>query len=317
MIISGYTFVRNAVKLAYPLQESILSILDLVDEYVVAWCPGDADDNTLEVLQNLNHPKIKLIEAAWEPEKFRHNTLYAYLSDVAKSHCRGDWLFYLQTDEVVHEKYLPVIRQACRHYAHRPDIEGLLFHYRHFWGDYNHCFTHHGWYPREIRIIRNLPQIHSWRDAQSFRYYDRFTPSTADYLRKDGTRKLNVALLPAEIYHYGWVRPPHVMSDKQNRMSRTSSGTDRDIYTGRFDYGPLNRVPRFAGTHPAVMHKRLAAFNWGEALQYEGRPHSGRPLHKHERLKYRLRTWLELNLLNGREIGGFRNYRLAEKFTPG
>ncbi len=316
MTISGYTFVRNAVKLAYPLRESILSILDLVDEYVIAWCPGDTDDDTLAVIQSLDSPKIKLVEAAWEPEKYRQNTLYAYLSDLAKEHCRGDWLFYLQVDEVVHEKYLSLIAQACQHYLKRPQIEGLLFNYRHFWGDYEHCFNHHGWYPREIRIIRNLPQIHSWRDAQSFRYYRDFEPSTAAYLQKAGTRKLRVALLPAEIYHYGWVRPPHIMSDKQNRMSRTSSGHNKDIYAAQFDYGPLNRVPHFKGTHPAVMQARLAAFNWRDQLQYSGHPDPGRPPHKHEKLKYRLRSWLELNLLGGRELGGFRNYQLVEKYRP-
>jgi hypothetical protein len=65
MTISGYTFVRNAIKLAYPLKESILSILNLVDEYVIAYVEGDQDDNTLEVIQSINSPKIKIIEAKW------------------------------------------------------------------------------------------------------------------------------------------------------------------------------------------------------------------------------------------------------------
>ena len=315
MVISGYTFVRNAIKLAYPLKESILSVLDLVDEFVIAYCPGDEDDNTLEVINSITSDKIKLIHAEWIPEKFKQNTLYSYLSDVAKNNCQGDWLFYLQVDEVVHEQYIPIIKNACKYYLTNQKVEGLLFSYKHFWGDYNHCFTHHGWYPREIRIIRNIPEIHSWRDAQSFRYYSHFEPSTEYYRTKEGARKLNVALIPAEIYHYGWVRPPQTMSDKQNRMRKTSNQSLTDRYKGGFDYGPLDKVPAFKGSHPKIMEDRLQALNWKDKLQYSGKRNPNRALHKHERLKYRLRSCLELNLLGGREIGGFKNYNIVERYS--
>ncbi len=314
MLISGYTFVRNATKLAYPLKESILSILDLVDEFVIAYIKGDEDDNTLQVIKSINSTKIKIIDAKWEPERFKQNTLYAYLSDVAKKECTGDWLFYLQVDEVVHEKYLPTIKNACKHFLNNPKVEGLLFNYRHFWGDYSHCFTHHGWYPKEIRIIRNLPEIHSWRDAQSFRFYSQFEPTTTFYQSKKVARKLNVALITAEIYHYGWVRPPYTMSTKQDRMVKTWNGTKTETEIVDFDYGPLNKVPKFTKTHPVVMQEKIAKINWSKELQYSGKALKGRSLYKHEKLKYRIRTWIELNLLGGREIGGFKNYKIVAKF---
>jgi len=313
MTISGYTFVRNAIKLAYPLKESILSILDIVDEYVIAYCPGDDDDNTLEVIKSIKSDKIKLVPAAWEPEKFTHNTLYSYLSDLAKNNCQGDWLFYLQVDEVVHEQYLATIKHACEYYLHNTSIEGFLFSYKHFWGDYDHCFTHHGWYPREIRMIRNLPEIHSWRDAQSFRFYDHFEATTQYYRTKEGTRKLKVALIPAEIYHYGWVRPPKTMSDKQNRMHKTWNQSLSDKYQTGFDYGVLNRIPVFKGSNPKVMVERIQALSWKDKLQYSGKRNPVRAPHKHEKLKYRVRSWVELKILGGREIGGFRNYKLIER----
>ncbi|MCB0496767.1 MAG: hypothetical protein KDC79_11580 [Cyclobacteriaceae bacterium] len=315
MTISGYTFVRNAVKLGYPLKESIQSILELVDEFVLAYVPGDDDDDTLEVIQSITSPKIKIIEAEWEPERFKQNTLYSYLSDVAKNKCIGEWLFYLQVDEVVHENYLPVIENACMQYVNKPEIEGLLFNYRHFWGDYEHCFTHHGWYPREIRVIRNLPEIHSWRDAQSFRYYDQFEATTEYYRKKEHTRKLNVALIPAEIFHYGWVRPPLTMSDKQNRMSRTWDPSRSTSYLHEFDYGNLGKVPLFKGTHPALMEERVKKLDWKDKLNYGGKKDLSRHKFKHEKIKYRIRSWIELNLLGGREIGGFRNYKIVAKFS--
>jgi hypothetical protein len=314
MKISGYTFVRNAVKLAYPLKESILSIIEMVDEFVITYCPGDDDDNTLEVIESINSSKIKVIHAIWEPEKFKRNTLYSYLSDLAKNECTGEWLFYLQVDEVVHEQYLSTIFNACKYYLANKKVEGLLFNYKHFWGDYEHCFTHHGWYPREIRIIKNLPEIHSWRDAQSFRFYNYFESSTKFYQTKHGTRKLNVALIPAEIYHYGWVRPPQTMSDKHNRMSKTFRNNTSDVYSSDFDYGPLNKVPLFRDKSPAIMSERIQSLDWQDKLLYAGKRDRNRIKHRHERLKYRVRSWIEVNLLAGREIGGFKNYNLIEKY---
>ncbi len=315
MLVSGYTFVRNAVKLDYPVRQSIQSILPLVDEFVIAYVPGDADDTTLELILAIGSPKIKIVEAQWQPEKYPQNTLYAYLSDVAKNACSGQWLFYLQADEVVHEQDLEGIKQACLFYQDNPGIEGLLFKYRHFWGDYNHCFTHHGWYPNEIRIIRNLPTIHSWRDAQSFRVYDTFEATAQFYRNKQGTRKLRVASLPFYIYHYGWVRPPKIMATKQTGMIQSWRPQEKVQALTDIDYGPLNRVPLFKGTHPKVMHQRIANFDWADKLQYKGHPNPGRQRYKHDRLKYRLKSWVELNLLNGFEIGGFKNYQIVDRFS--
>jgi hypothetical protein len=314
MKISGFTFVRNATKLAFPFKESILSILPIVDEYVIAYCEGDEEDETLALIESISSNKIKIIETTWDPKTYYSNTLYAQLSDIAKEQCSGDWLFYLQGDEVVHERYHNVIKEACQYYLNNTEVEGLLFDYKHFWGDFDHYFSHHGWYPREIRIIRNLPQIHSWRDAQSFRVYDSFESSAEFYLQKANTRKLKVAAIPCEIYHYGWVRDPVKMRTKQNGMISTLDPNLAKPVELTIDYGPLNQVPKFKGSHPAVMKNRIAAMDWQDALQYSGEPSPERPKYKHEKFKYRIRSWIELNLLSGREIGGFKNYRLIDRF---
>ncbi len=313
MTISGYTFVRNAVKLAYPLKESILSILELVDEFVIVYIEGD--DDTLEVIESIKSDKIKIINGQWEPEKYTKNSLYSYLSDLAKKECKGDWLFYLQVDEVVHEKDLSVIKNACLHYLSDAKVEALLFNYRHFWGDYDHCFTHQGWYPKEIRIIRNLSQIHSWRDGQSFRYYkEPFEPSTEAYFSKEGTRKLMVATINANIFHYGWVRPPWKMSTKESLMSQTWDSQREEIKVVDYDYGLMKNVPDFTGEHPQVMDDRIGLMDWQDSLNFSKKWNPTRKLQKHEKLKYRVKSWIELNLLGGREIGGFKNYKIITKF---
>ncbi len=61
MTISGFSFVRNATKLYYPVKESILSILPIVDEFVIALGKGDADDQTLSEIQQIKSDKIRII----------------------------------------------------------------------------------------------------------------------------------------------------------------------------------------------------------------------------------------------------------------
>lgn len=311
MKISGFSFVRNGSKLYYPAREAIESILPVCDEFVVAVGRGDPDDTTRADIESIGSSKVKIIDTEWDEKYCKRGSINAVQTDLAKSHCTGDWCFYVQADEVVHEKYLPAIRRRCEELLDNRRVEGLLFGYVHFWGDYQHYQKSHGWYPYEIRIVRNLPEIHSWQSAQSFRYYDHYESTH----QEAGTRKLNVALVDAKIYHYGWVRPPHLMQNKRKALDSVHKGRERaeEMYTGtpqEFDYGPLNRLAVFEGTHPEVMKERIARMDWAHKLQQSGKPDPGRVPHKHEKLKYRALTWLEQHLNGGRQIGGFRNYKL-------
>jgi hypothetical protein len=313
MKISGFSFARNAVKLYYPVTEAIQSVLPICDEFVVAVGKGDADDTTRERIAAINDPRIKIIDTVWEEKYFKKGIINALQTDIAREACSGDWLFYLQADEVVHEKYLPVIQNRCRELLDRSEVEGLLFRYKHFWGDYNHYHVSHGWYPYEIRIIRNDPEIHSYQSAQSFRRFR----SYREPRQEEGTVKLRVAKVDAEIYHYGWVRPPHLMANKTRALNTVHWGARRAEERYRrmpkqFDYGPLNRLAVFTGTHPRVMKDMIARMDWKEALQYTGKPDRRREPHKHERFSYRLLSAVERLFNGGEQIAGFRNYELLK-----
>ena len=97
MKISGFTFIRNASKLQFPFKESVLSILPLVDEFIIVFCEGDDEDNTAELLASFNSDKIKIVVGTWNPEKYKKNTLYAHLTDQAKSHCYFFSELYVRT----------------------------------------------------------------------------------------------------------------------------------------------------------------------------------------------------------------------------
>ncbi len=313
MKISGFSFVRNGVSLYYPVVEAIKSILPVCDEFVIAVGEGSPGDTTRDEIVAIGDPKIKIIDTRWDEKYFKRGVINAMQTDVAQQACSGDWLFYVQADEVVHEKYLPVIQKRCEELLDKKEVEGLLFRYKHFWGDYNHYHNTHGWYPHEIRIIRNLPSIHSWQSAQSFRHFYPYIEPR----QEKGTTKLNVARVDAEIYHYGWVRPPHLMQNKRRALDSVHWGRKKaeNFYEGQpqyFDYGPLDQLAVFNETHPAVMAERIKKMDWADKLQQSGPPRKNRRPHKHERLKYKMITALEQKLNGGRHIGGFKNYNLLK-----
>ena len=310
MLISGFSMVRNATKLYYPVRASIESILPIVDEFVIALGNCDADDHTLEEIQKIQSDKIKIIHTEWNIEKYPGGGEYAHQTDIAKEYCKGDWLFYLQSDEVIHEKYLPTIRNRCSELLKNKAVEGLLFNYKHFWGDYSHYIVSHAWYPKEIRVIRNNPEIHSWRDAQSFRRIPDF--DGINYFQKENTYKLTVAEVNACVYHYGWVRPPELMQKKRVSFETHMQGNEKALLNFKeepevFNYGNLSKLKVFKETHPEVMKDFIKKFNWEHQLYPDN---VKLKKHKHDKIKYLLLSFIEQNVLRGNQIAGFKNYEL-------
>jgi hypothetical protein len=296
--ISGFSFCRNAQSLYYPLVESIRSILPICDEFVIAVGEGYPGDRTREAILEIGDPKIRIIDTEWTDRERLRGWVHSQQTNIALNECTGDWCFYLQSDEVVHEKDLPVIKARCAQLLDDRDVDGLLFRFKHFWGDYDHCHISHAWYPHEIRIVRNKAGIQSWRSAQSF--------------RRDGAI-LRVSKVDADIYHYGWVRPPRMMQTKCRELVTTHEGrqvADSRYGDGLFSYGSLDNVPRFEGTHPAVMKDMMRRFDWGAELLQTGYPRE--PM-RHEMPKYRLLTFIEQNIFGGRIQLGKKGYTLLQR----
>lgn len=317
MRISGFTMAKNADKLYYPIKQAIMSILPIVDEFVVVLGDSDADDRTEALVKSITSDKIRIIHTQWDTNVYPNGTENAHQTDIAIRNCSGDWLFYLQADEVIHEKYLPVIAEYAEKFLEHPEVEGFIFDYIHFWGDYSHHQVAHGWYKKEIRIIRRDPDIHSWESAQSFRRIPGFDGK--NYRIQEGTYKLKVIQIPAKVYHYGWVRPPRLMRKKQKSLDTIHKGasTVATMYQDKkaeYDYGPLSQASLFKETHPEVMKDWIAAFDWGDQLNYTNRElNPGREKNKHDRFKNKLLTFIEQRLLGGRELFAFKNYILLRK----
>ena len=289
MKISGFTFVRNAIKFDYPVVEAILSILSICDEVIVA--VGNSDDDTLGLIKSINSPKIKIIETVWDDSLRKGGQVLAVETDkaLAAVSSDADWCFYIQGDEVVHEQYLPIIKQAMEENLADKKVEGLLFKYVHFYGSYQYVADSFKWYRREIRVIRNTGEIRSYRDAQGFRTLD--------------NQKLSVKLIEAYIYHYGWVKPPEIQREKM-KSSINFWGEEHNIEEVKkqyesFDYSGIDSLSHFEGTHPKVMQDRLKRVNWIFDFDIKVKKLS---------LKNRLKMTIEK--LTGLRIGEYRNYRI-------
>ncbi len=253
MKISGFTIIKNALKNDYPLVESIRSILPVVDEMIVL--VGDSTDNTESLIRAIGDPKIRIHHSTWDPTLRQGGEVLAVETDKAFALIdpSADWAFYLQADEVVHEKYLDRIRESCLQYKDDKRVDGLLFDYIHFYGTYDYFGDSRKWYNHEVRVIRNDKKIHAYRDAQGF--------------RKNGSEKLRVKSSRASVYHYGWVKDPRQMSSKLKNVQPLGylGALDQKVLvndSGVYDYSDYDSLRLFKDDHPAVMKDRISRFNW-------------------------------------------------------
>lgn len=251
MKVCGFTIVRNAIKYCYPVVESIKSILPLCDQMLVV--VGKSEDDTLNLIKSIDSSKIIIVESVWDDSIKEGGRVLAVETDKALDAITDefDWCFYIQADEVVHEKYHPVILREMEKRIDQSDVEGLLFNYLHFWGTYDYVGVGREWYRREIRVIRNNKSIRSYKDAQGFRI---------------NNQRLNVKHIDAYIYHYGWVRPPETIKSKMrnfNLLYFTGGKLEGKLdKVTNFDYSSVGEVTQFQDTHPKVMEELVNRLNW-------------------------------------------------------
>jgi glycosyltransferase involved in cell wall biosynthesis len=260
MKVSGFTIARDVIKFQYPIVASINSILPVCDEFIVN--VGDSSDGTLDLIRSIRSPKIRIIENRWDmargPEVLSEQT------NLALKECTGDWAFYMQSDEVVHEDDLSKLRQ-CMQDNWRGDADALRFKWLHFYGSFHRYRIDAGWYQKQDRIVRNNGTVESYGDAFGFR-------------RKDG-RDLKRVNTGCFLYHYGWVHTNEIMAQRRKNAATIGFVTlnEKENRT-QYEYGDLNRFPPYFGTHPAVMKEHITAHTLsGEDLKDIGQKYWWHP----------------------------------------
>lgn len=271
--------------------EAITSILPLCDEFVIA--VGKSEDDTLKLIQSIGDPKIRIIETLWDDSLREGGKVLADETNKAYDAIseKADWCFYIQGDEVIHEQFLPAIKAGMEKWKDEQQVEGLLFNYTHFYGSYDYVGDSRKWYRKEIRIVRKNKTIRSYKDAQGFRHRD--------------NSKLKVKAIDATVYHYGWVKPPEAQQAKQqsfHKMWHDDNWMKQNIPpVNEFDYSQIDSLAKFTGTHPKVMHDRIARMNWKFSFD---------PTKKKWGWKMRLLMFIEKT--TGIRIGEYRNYTMIQ-----
>jgi len=290
MKVSGFTIIRNALKYDYPIVEAIKSILPICDEVIVAI--GNSEDETKNLILSIGSDKIKIIHTIWDDSLRRGGRVLALETDKAfKAISKdSDWCFYIQGDEVLHEKFHQPVLDAMLRWKDDSRVEGLLFNYEHFYGSYDYLGDSRGWYQKEVRIVRRDSSIYSFRDAQGF--------------QKQG-RPLKVKVSGGSIYHYGWVKHPKFQQQKQlnfNKLWHDDHWMDKNVdKVDEFDYSQIDSLKLFNGTHPEVMKDRISKMNWKFSFD---------PTQK--KLSFKNRFHIFLKKYFGISIGVYKNYRILK-----
>ncbi|PYO43058.1 MAG: glycosyl transferase [Gemmatimonadetes bacterium] len=285
-MISGFTIVRNAVRLDYPIVPAIRSILDVCDEVVVN--VGRSDDDTRDLVAGVGDPRVRILESEWDFS--RGSGVLAFETNRALAACRGSWGLYIQADEVLHESGAKVLRQKMEEWDPDPRIEGLLVDYLHFYGDFDTVATDRHWYRREVRAVRLGRDIRSYQDAQGFRV-------------GPALRRVRARPTGARMFHYGWARPPQSRRQKlvasqevfPEQLDRIAAWAEEETLY----WTPLLRP--YTGSHPDVVQQWIASRRPASAGRTVGPPRL-RLAH----LRLYVSDWVER--LTGARLFEYRNY---------
>ena len=289
-MLSGFTIVRNAVKLDFPIVPAIRSVLEVCDEVVVN--VGRSEDETRDLVTSIGDPRIRILDTEWDFTK--RNFMLSIETQRAMDACRGAWGIYIQADEVLHETGARILRDKVAECDGDERVEGLLVRYRHFYGGFDRVATSRRWYRREVRCVRlgGGRDIRPYQGAQGFRV-------GPDY------RRIRARLTDAEMFHYGWARPAKAIKQKLE-ISKTiypwgKERLEQELQRGYLEWIPLLRP--FTGTHPA------AARDWIAARSHDPDRVFGPRRFEFEHLRFYLSDWIER--LTGARLFEFRNYELA------
>jgi glycosyltransferase involved in cell wall biosynthesis len=252
MRTSGMTILRNTIQFDYAFEESIRSALPLCDEFIVV--VGQSDDGTREAVEAMNEPKIQIVDTEWSKRIEPQKLVLAQQTNIGLHLCRGDWVIYLQANEVLHESSLPVLEKAMDQHREDPRVEALLLERLEFYMDYDHFTAVYPYrYKYTPKILRPYIGTYSIRDAMSVAVFDHFS-LRGRYPRSADTGE--------DLFRYGQVRSRAAYSGKQQNATHLKDAPEKRPleFDDQFNHFPRAFIQKFTGSHPAVMTERIEKF---------------------------------------------------------
>jgi hypothetical protein len=287
-MLSGFTIVRNAVKLDFPIIPAIKSVLAVCDEVVVN--VGKSDDETRDLVTSIDDPRIRILDTVWDFTK--KNEMLGMETLRAMHACRGSWGIYIQADEVLHEDGAKILKNMVAECDGDERVEGLLVNYLHFYGGLDIVARNRRWYRREVRCLRLGRDIRPYQGAQGFRVGPEF-------------RKIRARPTDAVMFHYGWARPAKAIREKYEASKViypwSKERSEMEQKRGYLEWLPL--LTQFDGRHPTV------AQEWVDARAHDPERIIGPRAFRAEHIRFYLSDWIER--LTGTRVFEFRNYTVV------
>ena len=289
-MLSGFTLVRNAVKLDFPIVPALRSVLEVCDEVVVN--VGKSEDETRDLVASIHDPRVRILDTVWDLSK--RNTMISLETQRAMDACKGSWGIYIQADEVLHETGAHILKQKVAEWDRESRVEGLLVKYLHFYGGFDRIATNRRWYRREVRCIRLGRDIRPFQGAQGFRV-------------GSDSRRIRARPTNAEMFHYGWARPAKAIREKRE-ISKTiypwqKEQLERELQRPGAGLEWIPLLKAFTGTHPR------AAADWIRERTHDPERVIAPRMFKLEHVRYYISEWIER--LTGARVFEFRNYEVV------
>jgi glycosyltransferase involved in cell wall biosynthesis len=258
LTLGAFTVIYNAEKYDIPIVESVESVIDVVDQFVIAECYSQ--DDTYEICQQLQskYPsKIKIIRRPW----VTHFTELASAFNFAKDHLTTDFVYELQADEAVGDESLEELRLLPGRMMNENKTAARV-HFLHF---LTVSVTFPFCYESVIRVAKQNTPWNTIGDGVQLAYPDSYIP------------EIKVLDTNIRVYHYGKaLKSPekgflkevsfqelfkdlNFPDPKMKEMSDKIGERCDYLYLFR-DHIINNTITRFTGVHPRSIQKRIEKF---------------------------------------------------------
>jgi hypothetical protein len=257
--LAGFSYIYNALKFDIPFAESIRSVIDVVDQFVLTECYSqDETWNLCMELKEKYPDKIVLLRHPW----VSHFTEIADLANWTLAHIKSDirYVMELQSDEVIHERDLDELHRVPE-VMERTDTEAARWNYNHFVASPEIVFPFV--YSSAVRIVDRQS---SWRVVNDG---VEFKPRN---LTEEKVLNTNIT-----VYHYGKMKDPGKawakewdfqnlfkdigFPDPKMQEMKSKIGSEYCDYLFLFQEAlKEGKMTIFQGTHPKVMQDRIKLF---------------------------------------------------------
>lgn len=225
MSLSCIMVIKNGISNGYPFLESIRSIVDIADEFLIS--DGCSEDGTYDYLElcSKKFANIKLYRDPWPISG--HGEVIADVTNKLKQRAAGDWVYNLQADEVIHEGLLAKLDAIAK--GHCPEFRSFAVNFLHFVGDFCHIETLPG-YSMAVRLVPNDHAVRVAGDGWTF----------------EGALGQIGLIQEPPLFHFGWVYALNNISKRKNQACSIYS--EEESY--KDDYRLCEQVEQWAGDAP-------------------------------------------------------------------